>query len=601
MDNSLSLAVQGRVQQGTNMTIVPELIYPLLEKEFFTIGDSLSTSGTWQAKLATLAGAIFDNTKNILAGSPLSAGGTKSGGVNVNCGQWRARNLESYNPEIIIIQNENDLNQIDYKGTITDSSFMLSNIITHPFTFASEADLNTWIENGSFAAYLASFATVDRKIGSGIRFPYLSGGATLHLEYIFDSDMLSNWEFIDVWKHQFFVGLYKIYKGLLEYLISTFPAALIYWMIPTRYGFDYTDPAYLNQDGSVNVAAYEATDDYLKYKELVAVQKEVCNYYNINYIDIDSLSAITVSNVETYYYVNNVHPKPAGYEEWGIATNRIVQEQSLKTATIPSRYLSLTNSLIAKYTKALTDNQKIKLNDLVLSLDSEVLKKMKKIYLPVLADNLNESFVNIADTALPTDVVPNSLYYALRSNGIYNAVPTNLQAATLNVSLSDLTTHDISILFFNTENFEAGVDAFAAFGSNILQISHQWFTILQEFRGVTPASNFRVANQDVYQKLPLYSSYLLSIGYKNTLKGYSFTGGTQMKAYCPTERVLTLTSEITNLAISGTINLAGYFSAYMTKPHSLIMIGQGLTNAEIQSIKPAIDQFMSAMGVTVEG
>ena len=310
-------------KNGVELSAVrPKIIFG---KEFFTIGDSLSIGGVWQQKLATLSGAKFDNSKNILESAPLSIGGTRTSGVNNTCGQWRAKSLSLYNPSVIFIENINDLNKIIYKGLITDTPFMLLNIITYGSTFNSWSELNTWLSNGSFTTYLETFAAIDRKIGSGIRFPFLDAGVTIYNEYIFDSKNVADWTNTAKWAHEYTqCTLYKAYKGLLEYLIETYPTASIYWMMPTRFGFDWTNSSYLNADGSFNADNYKQSSDYMSYKELVAVQKAVCEYYQIPYMDVDSLSGITANNASAYYQINNVHPLTVGYERWGETIFRLI-------------------------------------------------------------------------------------------------------------------------------------------------------------------------------------------------------------------------------------------------------------------------------------
>ena len=83
--------------------------------ELFSLGDSLSSSGTWQEKVAEITGCLFDQGKNEKAGAALSVGGTKSFGQGFDNMVWRAKNLvdmgyisgEGENA-IIVLENVND-------------------------------------------------------------------------------------------------------------------------------------------------------------------------------------------------------------------------------------------------------------------------------------------------------------------------------------------------------------------------------------------------------------------------------------------------------------------------------------------------------------
>lgn len=299
-------------------------------KQFYSLGDSLSAANLWQPKLAELTNSTFNAALNLSA--PLSVGGTRTGGVNTTCGQWRAKLLFdlNVNPEVILIENINDLNIISSLGTINDEPFMLSNIITYPSTFASLAVLNTWLADGSFATYLASFATIDKKIGSGIRFPY-TDGTTLYREYIFDSKVVANWTTTSFWKYESSgATIYKVYKGLLEYLKSKFPAALIMWFAPTRVAIQTVsgqtgyNATFWNADGSFNMTAYKASTDVVNYQTLVDAQKAVCKYYAIPFLNVNDECGINPLNFLTYYPQYNVHPLPSGYEKWGETIAKLI-------------------------------------------------------------------------------------------------------------------------------------------------------------------------------------------------------------------------------------------------------------------------------------
>lgn len=307
-------------------------------KEFYTIGDSLSAANIWQSKLVELTNSTFNAALNNSAN--LSVGGTRTGGVNTTCGQWRAKLLFELgvNPEVIFIENINDAGIITAHpapnglGTINDEPFMLLNIIIYPTTFNTQEDIYPFLDNGGFSSYLGTFATIDRKIGSGIRIPYLDGSTTKYREYIFDSKNVANWTTRSFWiSESSGATIYKVYKGLIEYLKSKFPTALIYWFAPTRLsiqtvvgGLGYNS-AFWNADGSFNMNAFKADPYNVDYKKLVDAQKDICAYYSIPFLNVNENCGINPLNYLSYYPPGDAHPLPIGYEKWGETVARLIQ------------------------------------------------------------------------------------------------------------------------------------------------------------------------------------------------------------------------------------------------------------------------------------
>lgn len=157
----------------------------LYGKEFYVLGDSLSTGGIWQNKLAELSGATYDNAKNINVTAPLSIGGTAVIGNSENCGQMRARNLVNNYPDakVVIIENINDLNVP--AGGITDVPFMLSTINNYPdqgLTSSAAAE-SYWSNN--FAAIVGGYTAQK---GACINIPYYGSGKNLKVTGVASKD-----------------------------------------------------------------------------------------------------------------------------------------------------------------------------------------------------------------------------------------------------------------------------------------------------------------------------------------------------------------------------------------------------------------------------
>ena len=136
----------------------------LAGKEFFTVGDSLCSEGSWQPKFAELTGAIFDidyNRNNI------SVGGTTTLGASIYSGQNRLKKLiEEKVPEIIILENIND-----YTTDIGDSdnSYMIGT------TTISAAEYNDASSARSAKiTEINSIPSQNRSIGHALRIGYAS-------------------------------------------------------------------------------------------------------------------------------------------------------------------------------------------------------------------------------------------------------------------------------------------------------------------------------------------------------------------------------------------------------------------------------------------
>ena len=108
IDNEGNVTFNGQDELGNK---------PLSGYELFSLGDSLSTSGVWQDKVAELTGCTFDNTKNNYAQAPLSVGGsiTFNGRTGTNM-FWRAKNLVDMgyiqgdgSKAIVVLENGNDM------------------------------------------------------------------------------------------------------------------------------------------------------------------------------------------------------------------------------------------------------------------------------------------------------------------------------------------------------------------------------------------------------------------------------------------------------------------------------------------------------------
>ena len=137
--------------------------------------------------------------------------------------------------------------------------------------------------------------------------------------YYYWGDNATDWTNKDKWTNT--VTLYSMYKGLFEYLMVNLPTTRIFFFNSITMNVNF-DTDYKNPDGSYDIEVYKANNSYYKDKKaLNAIQKEVCEYYNIPFLDLLENGNITLFNGAEYFNNNDVHPalrngEYPGYERY---------------------------------------------------------------------------------------------------------------------------------------------------------------------------------------------------------------------------------------------------------------------------------------------
>lgn len=575
--------------------------------EFFSLGDSLSVGGVWQSKLATLANATFDNTKNVDATYPLSVGGTRTGGVNSTCGHWRARNIESQalNPDIIIIENINDLIKVDSSliGTIEDSPVMLGKILTYNSGQADASSATTYW-NTNKASIVASFTGSDRVVGAGIQLQYTGG----YLELIFKGLNINDWEVTANWGYAFNSTLFSEYKGLINYLISAYPNARLYWMLPNRWeiAWDSGNPNYdasLWNGSDFDMDAYMLTSAYLNYEALVQCQKDVCDYYGVSYIDVNAnsgISPVDLAAFQTYYNEYNVHPQTAGYEKWGSTAYSLIK-------TLLVKFAGFTETIITATSASLTSNEKTALDIFMKGIVSNNLsERINHLYLPVIAGDLSKAFVNVALYAPIAETVPDAGQSALAGKGIYNLknstsaqwhIPTNGDGLDTNnftffAFLSQFTPASFS------ESFPQWIDIYTA----------AWYGSFNNSSGLDYLNMYGSAMKFNGVGTSIASSYggsptQMKFGIKKMLYGFTLNqsdrdGGFHIDELGNAVRHYTAGAVgYASGVLTEDLYLTSYHNSWGSEPIGIIGIGKALSQSELQKLADLTKTFMVAMGV----
>jgi hypothetical protein len=175
----------------------------------------------------------------------------------------------------------------------------------------------TYTGTGSVGAYaLTSYNS------TGVVISDSTGSSEGTVNIWFTSKDTDDWETSSAWS-QWTLNLYKWYKGLFEYVYKTFPNTKFYVLIPDRIAIDFNADTYKRADGSWDIDAFKEADG--KYTSLVTMQKTVCEYYGVEYLDMTQTSNINLFNIETFGNSSNVHPTDEAYERWGEVISKLLK------------------------------------------------------------------------------------------------------------------------------------------------------------------------------------------------------------------------------------------------------------------------------------
>ena len=142
------------------------------------------------------------------------------------------------------------------------------------------------------------------------------------LELGFTSKDISEFEDTSKWVNVNGISKWSLYKGMFDYCRKKVPTCRLIWFQPTRLPIAWTDgnenykAELWYADGTINMDAWEKSDNGVWYKLLKQFQKEVCEMYSVQAVDIDNICGISASNVQTYYPEFNVHPYEETYKKW---------------------------------------------------------------------------------------------------------------------------------------------------------------------------------------------------------------------------------------------------------------------------------------------
>lgn len=146
--------------------------------------------------------------------------------------------------------------------------------------------------------------------GTGVDISITENTSKINFGYCFMSHDVSKWKDQSEWQAYNEVTGFSVYKGLFEYLMTTFKKTWIFMTItPDWYVFNWEspDPTYLRADGTFDWDKLKVQWDKWHYGELNNFYRDVCKYMKVPVLDTEHESCINIYNASEYYPTNNVH------------------------------------------------------------------------------------------------------------------------------------------------------------------------------------------------------------------------------------------------------------------------------------------------------
>ena len=161
--------------------------------------------------------------------------------------------------------------------------------------------------------------------GTGINIQIENVSSEAEILYYFNSLDVSSFTNKSKWKIEKEMTLASFYMGILQYVVTNFPTAKIYWMIMPRFGINFSslDPYYKWENSVINTARFKGTATEKAIKILNDFQKEICDWYLIPYLDVERYWGVNYYNASYYYPNGDVHPKEVGYDRWAETIYRL--------------------------------------------------------------------------------------------------------------------------------------------------------------------------------------------------------------------------------------------------------------------------------------
>lgn len=241
--------------------------------------------------------------------------------------------------------------------------------------------------------------------------------------------------------------------------------------------------------------------------------------------------------------------------------------------------------MLAKYSKVLTNEQKLGFGVFMNAIES-VMPKLKGLYLPILAENTGECFVNLASDNLSVDVIPITDAFAMENGGIKNnQTESGVKAKLGDFEGRDIYVSDMHFLFF--QNYDGsiagGTHPYVTDSRITAATVVQYVPIHDRFY----TQNFKFTNLDM--GADANSSVIGKGMYGFSVKSDIVT--TLCDDKISTYPVNSESVEPSKTAKLQTFILNGVTQTFLSKPMQYFSYGSGITADEYTTIQTAFNEF----------
>lgn len=153
--------------------------------------------------------------------------------------------------------------------------------------------------------------TVNDSTGAGVTVTKVS--STNYWSSVFTSHDVNDW--LDTTKWSTYVTSMRAIMGLIEYLEQKLPNTHLIYVLMPRYPFKWD--VYQKEDGTPDERAFKNVDIVKKFEKFLQMQKAVCEYYNLEYIDLAHTMGWNYTNMKNWYGNGTIHFNDNGHEYIG--------------------------------------------------------------------------------------------------------------------------------------------------------------------------------------------------------------------------------------------------------------------------------------------
>jgi hypothetical protein len=270
-------------------------------------------------------------------------------------------------------------------------------------------------------------------------------------------------------------------------------------------------------------------------------------------------------------------------------------------------YLAKTLAVIDAFgADGLTSDQKIALNTFISFMqDNSLFDKCKHFYMPVLASDVDDAFINVADDSLTVEISPVSGELELSNKGVVNtgnSTTSQVEVPTSGDGLSPDSFHLLSYITYIDDSVTYGLP-------NIINATTDWYTNVAISGsgnwGLMSGSNLRMNGSNVsLATSESGSSTQIPLGFDANMYGFTvnqedFNGGYYLNKTGAVTRFYTVSGvRFTDGDLDENIKLTSYNNAHMKLPQGIISVGSGLTSTEMENLNSAVHTLMSALEVS---